>query len=139
MKAEIITIGNELLSGATLDTNSAYLAEQLAEFGVVVVRRTTVPDAVEPIAEAVEEARRRAGFVITTGGLGPTNDDVTKKALARALGKPLVLHEEILKKVEERFHRRGEKMPLVNQNQALLPSGAKWFVNNYGTAPGILI
>ena len=138
-RAEIITVGNELLSGTTLDTNSAYLAERLAEFGVVVTRRITVPDAVEPIAEAVEEAWRRVGFVITTGGLGPTNDDVTKKALARALGKPLILHEEVLKKVEERFRRRGEKMPLFNQNQALLPSGAKWLVNNYGTAPGILI
>ncbi len=139
MKAEIITVGNELLSGATVDTNSAYLAEKLSEFGIIVARRTTVPDAVEQIAEAVEEAWRRTPLIITTGGLGPTNDDVTKKALARALGKPLVLHEEILKKVEERFRRRGEKMPLVNQNQALLPSGAKWFVNNYGTAPGILI
>lgn len=139
MKAEIITIGNELLSGATLDTNSAYLAGKLAEFGVVVTCRTTVPDAVEPIAEAMEEARRRVDFVLATGGLGPTNDDVTKKALARVLGKPLVLNEEILKKVEEHFRRRGEKMPLINQNQALLPSGAKWFANNYGTAPGILI
>lgn len=139
MKAEIITVGNELLSGATLDTNSTYLAERLSEFGLVVTRRTTVPDAVEPIAEAIEEAWRRVAFIVTTGGLGPTNDDVTKKALARVLGKPLVLHEEILKKVEERFRRRGEKMPLVNQNQALLPSGAKWFANNYGTAPGILI
>ncbi|MCI0406844.1 MAG: competence/damage-inducible protein A [candidate division Zixibacteria bacterium] len=139
MKAEIITIGNELLSGATLDTNSAYLAEKLSAVGILVVRRTTVPDAVEPIAEAIEEARGRVAFIVTTGGLGPTNDDVTKKALTRVSGKPLVLHEEILKKVEERFRRRGEKMPLVNQNQALLPSGAKWFVNNYGTAPGILI
>ncbi|MCI0331458.1 MAG: competence/damage-inducible protein A [candidate division Zixibacteria bacterium] len=139
MKSEIITVGNELLSGATLDTNSAYLAEKLSEFGILVSRRTSVPDGVEPIAEAVEEAWRRVALILTTGGLGPTSDDVTKKALARALGKPLVLHEEILKKVEERFRRRGEKMPLVNQNQALLPSGAKWFVNNYGTAPGILI
>jgi len=139
MKAEIITVGNELLSGATLDTNSAYLAEKLSEFGIVVARCTTVPDAVEPIAEAIEEARRRVPLILTTGGLGPTCDDVTKKALARVLGQPLVLHEEILKKVEERFRRRGEKMPLVNQNQALLPAGAKWFANNYGTAPGILI
>ncbi len=139
MKSEIITVGNELLSGATLDTNSAYLAEKLSEFGIVVTRHTTVPDGVESIAEAVEEAWRRVAFVVTTGGLGPTNDDVTKKALARVLGKPLVLHEEILKKVEERFRRRGEKMPLVNQNQALLPSGAKWVANNYGTAPGILV
>ncbi|MGE5692576.1 MAG: competence/damage-inducible protein A [Candidatus Zixiibacteriota bacterium] len=139
MKAEVITVGNELLSGVTLDTNSAYLSEKLSELGIIVTRRTTVPDEVEPIAEAVEEARRRAGFVIITGGLGPTHDDVTKKALARVLGKPLVLHEEILKKVEERFRWRGEKMPLVNQNQALLPSGARWFANNHGTAPGILI
>lgn len=139
MHAEIITIGNELLSGATLDTNSAYLAEKLADFGIVVTHRATVPDAVEPIAEAIEESLRRAPLIFLTGGLGPTNDDVTKKALARALGKGLVLHEEILKKVEERFRRRGEKMPLVNQNQALLPTGAKWFANNYGTAPGILI
>ncbi len=139
MKAEIITVGNELLSGSTVDTNSAHLAEKLSEFGIVVIRRTTVPDAVEPIVQAIDEAWRRTPFIITTGGLGPTHDDVTKKALARVLGKPLVLHEEILKKVEERFRRRGEKMPLVNQNQALLPSGAKWFVNNYGTAPGILV
>jgi nicotinamide-nucleotide amidase len=139
MNAEIITIGNELLSGATLDTNSAYLAEKLTEFGIPVVRRATVPDEVEPIVEAVEEALRRTPLIFLTGGLGPTNDDVTKKALARALGKGLVLHEEILKKVEERFRRRGAKMPLVNQNQALLPAGAKWFENNYGTAPGILI
>jgi len=139
MHCEIITIGNELLSGATLDTNSVYLAEKLAGFGILVTRRTTTPDAVEPIAEAIEESLGRVPLIFLTGGLGPTNDDVTKKALARALGKGLVLHEEILKKVEERFRRRGEKMPLVNQNQALLPSGAKWFANNYGTAPGILI
>ncbi len=139
MNAEIITIGNELLSGATLDTNSAYLAEKLADFGIPVTRRATLPDEVEPIVEAVEEALRRSPLIFLTGGLGPTNDDVTKKALARALGKGLVLHEEILKKVEERFRRRGAKMPLVNQNQALLPAGAKWFANNYGTAPGILI
>jgi len=139
MHCEIITIGNELLSGATLDTNSVYLAEKLADFGILVTRRTTTPDAVEPIAEAIEESLGRVPLIFLTGGLGPTNDDVTKKALARALGKGLVLHEEILKKVEELFRRRGEKMPLVNQNQALLPSGAKWFANNYGTAPGILI
>ncbi len=139
MRAEIITIGDEIIYGEILDNNSAYLGERLSGLGIEVVFKTSVGDDIKRIIEAIKLSLERADLVIATGGLGPTNDDVTKKAIVKAFKRNLVFHEGILKKVEEGFKRRGMVMPKINQNQALLPQGAKALANQYGSAPGILI
>lgn len=139
MKAEIIIIGDEILYGQTIDTNSAFIAEKLGELGVEVSYKTAVGDEVKKIVEAIHLAQRRADLVITTGGLGPTSDDLTVKAIAKAFKRNLIFHPEILKKIEERFKARGIEMPKINQNQALIPQGAKALENPLGSAPGILI
>jgi len=139
MKAEIITIGDEILSGQTIDTNSAYIGEKLNHLGIEIIFKTSVGDNIKNISEAIYNALNRADVVITTGGLGPTNDDLTKKAVVKVFRKNLVFHEEILKKVESNFRKRGISMPKINQNQALIPQGAKALNNLWGTAPGIFI
>jgi len=139
MKAEIITIGDEILYGQTIDTNSAYIGEKLNELGIEIVYKTTVGDNIKNICDALENALNRADIIIATGGLGPTNDDVTKKAVVRVFKRNLVFHEEILRKVEEGFKKRGILMPKINQNQALLPQGSKAVANPWGSAPGIFI
>lgn len=139
MKAEIIIIGDEILYGQTVDTNSAYMAERLNQLGVEVIYKTAVGDDVKKIVEAIHLAHRRVDLVISTGGLGPTSDDLTVKGIAKAFKKNLIFHPEISKKIEERFAARGIEMPKINQNQALLPQGAKALENQLGSAPGILI
>ncbi|MDH4222941.1 MAG: competence/damage-inducible protein A [candidate division Zixibacteria bacterium] len=139
MKAEIITIGDEIIHGEILDNNSAYIGEKLSESGLEIIFKTSVGDDVKRITEAIRLSLERADLVIATGGLGPTNDDLTKKAIVKAFKRNLVFHEDILKKVEEGFKRRGIKMPKINQNQALLPQGAKALPNQYGSAPGIFL
>jgi nicotinamide-nucleotide amidase len=141
MKLEIITIGDELLLGFTIDTNGAYLARELAAHGVEVVRRVTVGDDAEGIASAVRDALERTGAVITTGGLGPTADDVTKQAIATVFGRQLEMREEIVAMIEERFRLYGFKgpMPVSNRQQALVPEGARVLDNRHGSAPGIWI
>ena len=139
MKAEIITIGDEILYGQTIDTNSAYIGEKLNELGIEIISKITVGDNIRNICDALENALNRADIIIATGGLGPTNDDVTKKAVVRVFKRNLVFHEEILRKVEEGFKRRGILMPKINQNQALLPQGSKAIANQWGSAPGIFI
>src|SRR5688500_8636103 len=103
MKVEIITIGDELLLGFTTDTNAAYLARVLAAHGVEDVRRATVGDDGDAIAAAVREALERTGAIITTGGLGPTADDMTKPAIAAVFGRRLEMREDIVAMIEERF------------------------------------
>lgn len=139
MRAEIITIGDEIIYGEILDNNSAYIGEKLSSLGFEVIFKTSVGDDLKRIIEAIKLSLERADLVIATGGLGPTNDDLTKKAIVKAFKRNLVFHEDILKKVEEGFKRRGIKMPKINQNQALLPQGAKALTNQYGSAPGIFI
>lgn len=141
MKVEIITIGDELLLGFTTDTNAAYLARELAGHGVEVVRRASVGDDGEAIAAAVREALERTGAVITTGGLGPTADDMTKPAIAALFGRGLEMREDIVAMIEERFRTYGFKgpMPVSNRQQALVPEGARVLENHYGSAPGIWI
>jgi nicotinamide-nucleotide amidase len=141
MKLEIITIGDELLLGLTIDTNAAYLAQELAAHGVEVVRRATVGDDAEGIANAVRDALDRTGAVITTGGLGPTADDLTKPAIAAVFGRGLEMREEIVAMIEERFRLYGFKgpMPVSNRQQALVPEGARVLDNRHGSAPGIWI
>jgi len=139
MKAEIITIGDEILSGQSTDTNSTYLGEKLSHLGIQVIFKTSVGDNIKNISEAIHNALNRADLVITTGGLGPTNDDLTKKAVVKVFKRNLVFHEEILKRVENNFRKRKISMPKINQNQALIPQGAKALDNQWGTAPGIFI
>jgi nicotinamide-nucleotide amidase len=139
MKVEIITIGDELLLGFTTDTNAAYLARVLASHGVEVVRRATVGDDADAIAAAVHEALERTGAVITTGGLGPTADDMTKPAIAAVFGRRLEMREDIVATIQERFSTYGFKgpMPASNRQQALVPEGARVLENRHGSAPGI--
>ena len=101
--------------------------------------RTTVGDNIEIIAEAIARAMQRAEFVIATGGLGPTGDDVTKKAICKYFRRQLIFHDNILKKIEKRYAARGIKMPAINQNQALLPQGADFIENEHGSAVGIVL
>src|SRR5919109_2115830 len=139
MKVEIITIGDELLLGFTTDTNAAYLARTLAAEGVEIVRRASVGDDADAIAQAVRDALDRTGAVITTGGLGPTADDLTKPAIAALFGRKLELREDIVAMIEERFRTYGFKgsVPASNRQQALVPEGARILENRHGSAPGI--
>ena len=139
MKLEVVTIGTELLLGQILDTNAAELGRGLAAAGVEVVRHVSVPDRPEAIRAAVAEALERTGFVITTGGLGPTRDDMTKREVAALLGKALEMDAAVLRSLEERFRRLGRPMPAVNRTQAEVPAGATVLPNPRGTAPGLWV
>jgi nicotinamide-nucleotide amidase len=137
MKAEILSIGSELTSGQNLDTNSQWLSLRLAEMGIPVGWHTTIADDLEANVEAFRIASRRAGLVLATGGLGPTLDDLTREALARAAGVELVPHEESLEQIRQMFARRNRAMPERNRVQALFPVGAEPVPNANGTAPGV--
>ncbi len=137
MKLEVVTIGTELLLGAALDTNALDLGTALAAAGIEVTRRTTVSDKAAAVADAVRDGLDRTGAVLTTGGLGPTRDDLTKQAVAALFGRPLVLDEAVLKHIEARFRRFGRTMTPSNRVQAEIPQGAQVLANPRGTAPGI--
>jgi nicotinamide-nucleotide amidase len=137
MKAEIISIGSELTSGQNLDTNSRWLSRRLAEEGIAVGWHTTVADDLEANAEVFRVASRRARLVLVTGGLGPTQDDLTREALAEVAGVELVFHEPVFEQIRAMFARRGRQMPERNRVQALFPEGAEPLENDRGTAPGI--
>ena len=139
MKLEVLTIGTELLLGYTVDTNAADLGRALAAAGAEITRRTTVADRPEAIRAGVAEALDRTGFVITTGGLGPTRDDMTKAVVAELLGKRLVLDERLLASIAARFQRMGRPMPAINRTQAEIPEGATTLPNPRGTAPGLWV
>jgi nicotinamide-nucleotide amidase len=136
MKCEILSIGSELTSGQNLDTNSQWLSRRLAEIGIPVGWHTTVADDLDANVEAFRIAAGRARLVLATGGLGPTQDDLTREALARAGGVELVLDQGMLARIEEMFRRRGRSMPERNRVQALFPAGAEPIPNDRGTAPG---
>jgi nicotinamide-nucleotide amidase len=137
MKAEVISIGSELTSGQNLDTHSRWLSFRLAEMGIPVGWHTTIADDLDDNVAAFRIAAGRAGLVLITGGLGPTQDDLTREALARAAGAELVLHEESLRHIAAIFRRFGRDMPERNRVQALLPAGAEAIPNDRGTAPGV--
>ena len=138
MKIELVTIGDELLLGFTIDTNAAHLARELAAIGVEIDRRTTVGDTAEAIAAAVRDGLDRAGAVITTGGLGPTSDDLTKPAIAALFGREMVFDEEHFAWMAERWRRRFDReIPAANRLQAMIPAGARKLRNQHGSAPGI--
>jgi nicotinamide-nucleotide amidase len=139
VKLEVVTIGTELVLGQILDTNAVDLGRELAAAGVEIVRRTSVADRPDMIRAAVAEALDRTGFVITTGGLGPTRDDMTKKEVAAIFEKPLILDAAVLQSLEERFRRLGRAMPASNRTQAEVPAGATVLPNPRGTAPGLWV
>jgi nicotinamide-nucleotide amidase len=139
LQVELVTIGDELLLGFTIDTNAAHISRTLAAAGVEIVRRTTVGDEAGKIADTVAEALERTGAVITTGGLGPTSDDLTKPAIAKIFGRKMKLDEEIASALERRWKTRfpHSQFPLTNRTQAEIPEGARILTNRHGTAPGI--
>jgi nicotinamide-nucleotide amidase len=137
--AEIIAVGSELLTPFRADTNSLVLTTRLNELGIIVAGKAIVGDDVEMLAALVRLALARVDLVLTTGGLGPTEDDVTREAVARAL--TLAMHEDpaLARAIEARFARRGLAMPASNRRQAMVPEGASVLVNPAGTAPGLWI
>jgi nicotinamide-nucleotide amidase len=136
-RASIISIGNEVLSGKTVDTNAAHIASQLRLIGVPVVSTYTIGDEMDAIVRVLGLAAADADLVIVTGGLGPTDDDLTRQAFAEFLGVELELHQDSLAAIKERFHTHGWEMPARNVIQAHVPRGAQPLANAWGTAPGI--
>jgi nicotinamide-nucleotide amidase len=132
-----MTIGDELLYGQVVDTNSAFMGQELAKIGLRVRQISSVSDRADEIVAALDQARQRARVVLITGGLGPTKDDLTKHVLARYFGTELVLHEETLRHVEEIFRRFNRPMLDVNRQQALVPATCQVLHNAVGTAPGM--
>ena len=138
MDLELLTIGTEILLGFTVDTNSAEIARALASVGARLVRKTTVPDDESAIADGARGALARTGFVLTTGGLGPTRDDMTKRVVASLFGAPLEVDTAYLEELRARFFRLGRgPMPAINRTQAEIPRGAEVLPNRWGTAPGL--
>lgn len=136
---EVITIGDEILSGTIVDTNSALIAVKLGSVGLELRRMSSVGDAPEEIVQELRQAAARAKAVIVTGGLGPTQDDRTAQAAATAFQRPLVLHEESLARLRELFQRLGLEMTPNNERQAWMPQGSQVIPNPMGTAPGFAI
>lgn len=139
MRAEIIAIGSELLLGGVVDTNSLFLAEELLKIGIEVRYKTVVGDDAKDIEEALLHALGRARVVITTGGLGPTGDDLTRKVVARVTGRRLALHNETLNTITRRLLARQRRMTPEQATQALIPSRAQVIPNPVGTAPGFFL
>jgi len=137
VKAELLTIGDEILYGQIIDTNSQWMSVELGNAGVKVVRKTSVGDEEGEILTAFAEAEKRADIILITGGLGPTNDDLTKPCLAKYFNCEMKIHEEALAEVTEFFASRGRELTEVNRNQALLPVCCEKITNAMGTAPGM--
>jgi nicotinamide-nucleotide amidase len=138
---EIVTIGNEILSGRTVDTNFAVLARELEASGIPIVYHQSVGDRVDHIVAALKQAAGRADLVLVTGGLGPTPDDLTRKGIAQAFGRPLGLDEQVLESIRRRWREQGgsDPMPALNELQAMVPRGARVLENPVGSAPGLLV
>ena len=139
MKAEIIAIGSELLLGQIIDTNSAYIAKLLAENGIELVQTHTVGDDLPLMKEVIGEAISRSQIIITTGGIGPTEDDLTREAVAEVFERPLVFQPQLMEQIEALFKKRGFRMAEGNQKQAYIPEGAIPIENPKGTAPGFIV
>lgn len=139
MKAEIIAVGTEILLGQILNTNAQYLAKQLAELGITLHYQTVVGDNPERLKTALKTAFDRAEVVIATGGLGPTQDDLTKETVAAYFGAPMILHEDILEKIKTYFRAGGRPYTENNGKQAEFPQGCLIIDNNNGTAPGYVL
>jgi len=139
MNAEIVSIGTELLLGHTVNTNAAYLSKELAKAGVNVYYHTVVGDNRKRLHSALKQALKRSELIITTGGLGPTVDDITVEALSRVSKRKLVFKPQILRRLKLKFSKRGLAFPEVNRRQAYIPEGAIAMRNPSGTAPGLIL
>jgi nicotinamide-nucleotide amidase len=137
MKAEIIAVGSELLTPDRIDTNSLFLTEELNKLGIEVLRKTIVGDNHELLAEAFRDALHRVPVVIASGGLGPTEDDLTRETVADLLNRKLRRNDEVVRHIEARFRSFKRDMPAVNLRQAMVPEGAEVLENPRGTAPGL--
>ena len=139
MKAEIIAIGSELLLGQIVDTNSSFIAKRLAENGIELVQTATVGDDLRRMKEVIKEATNRSQIVITTGGIGPTEDDLTREAIAEVFQRPLIFQPHLMEQIEELFKKRGFRMVESNRKQAYIPEGSIPIENPKGTAPGFIV
>lgn len=139
LTAEIVAIGSELLTPFKSDSNSLWLTARLLELGIKVKLKTVVGDDVERLRETIADAIGRSDVVVTTGGLGPTDDDVTREAVSRAVGRELVFHNDLVEELRQRFRRWGREMPEINKKQAFIVEGAKILPNPNGSAVGMLI
>jgi len=139
MRAEIIATGTELLTGGSLDTNSVFLSEELMLVGLETAFKTVVGDDEKNMEEALKRALERVDAVIVTGGLGPTEDDITRKVIAKITKKRLILNEDALKAIHARLAGRGKEVIIPNERQALIPAGARLLQNPAGIAPGFYI
>jgi nicotinamide-nucleotide amidase len=137
MKAEIIAVGSELLTPDRVDTNSLFLTARLNHLGIEVTRKTVVGDDLAPLRNAFDEAAKRVELIIASGGLGPTEDDRTRDAVADLLGRKLARDPAVMSKIEARFRQLGRRMSEVNARQAMVPEGAIVLENDRGTAPGL--
>jgi nicotinamide-nucleotide amidase len=137
MKAEIIAIGSELLTPYRLDTNSLFLTDELNKLGIRVVHKDVVGDSLDDMRSSFAHALERAELIVACGGLGPTDDDRTREAVAELLGRKLHRDDAIIRHIQERFRRFGREMPEINARQAMIPEGATILPNPRGTAPGL--
>jgi nicotinamide-nucleotide amidase len=137
MEAEIITIGDELLIGQTIDTNSAYLGQQLGKIGISVSRKTAISDQENAILSAIAESQSRVNILIITGGLGPTKDDITKKTLCKYFDCGYRMDENVVNQLQKMFEKRGRVMLETNLVQASMPEACETLTNEVGTAPGM--
>ncbi|UCF33948.1 MAG: competence/damage-inducible protein A [Phycisphaerales bacterium] len=137
MNACIISVGTELVTGQCLETNAAWLSEQLASVGVQVIEHVTVGDQLQHLATTIRQCIDRFDLVVATGGLGPTRDDLTREALAQAIGRPLAENQEALRQIEAYFQRLQRPFIDANRLQALVPKGCSIIPNRRGTAPGL--
>jgi len=137
MKIEIITIGDELLIGQTADTNSQWMTRQLSNHGLQVGRITSLPDQLDVLVEAFEQATKRSQVVLVTGGLGPTHDDLTRQAITRFWGAKWKMNSDVYQRLENYLAQRGYGVSALNREQALTPEGALVFINQVGTAPAM--
>ncbi len=139
LSAEIIAIGSELLTPTKTDTNSLWLTEKLNENGIEVKLKTIVGDDESRLKESIKDALKRSDIVITTGGLGPTEDDITRKISADAIGRKLIFREDILADISKKFWKMNREMPEINKRQAFIIENAEVLPNPNGSAPGMSV
>ena len=139
MKVGVILVGTELLNGGTLDTNSLYIAEELNKYGMEIEFKITVRDFKEEIYRAIDYCKKYVDLIIMSGGLGPTLDDITKEVIADYVKKPLVVDEEELKELKDKFEKAGLKFKNLNIKEVEKPEGSVTFKNDVGMAPAVYI
>jgi molybdenum cofactor synthesis domain-containing protein len=139
LKAALVIIGDEILSGRTQDTNTRWIAGKLGERGIALDEVRVVPDVQERIVEAVNAMRARNDYVFTTGGIGPTHDDITSESIAAAFGVAIGLHPEAVKMLEAHYHAKGMEVTEARKRMAMIPEGARLILNTVSGAPGFVI